>query len=61
VSTQVAGVEVLALWRTERVALVSAGIDAAPLQDRGLVVVTWPDKDEAAQQAVILQLKQQLS
>jgi hypothetical protein len=61
VNVQVGDVEVLALWRAERVALVAPGTDPAPLQDRGLDVVTWPTDDATALQAAIGQLKQHLS
>lgn len=61
VNLQVNEVAVLALWRTERVALVGTGTDPAPLRDRGLEIVMWPTDDATAQQAAIGQLQQYLT
>lgn len=53
--------EVLALWRGQRVALVSQGIDPSPLRDRGLEVFVWPAEDVDAQATVVSQLSQKLA
>jgi len=42
VAIPVGGVPAIALWRTQRVALVAEGQDASALLDRGLEVVVWP-------------------
>lgn len=42
VGAAIGGVPAIALWRTQRVALVAEGVDASPLLDRGLEVVVWP-------------------
>lgn len=42
VGTPIAGMPAVALWRTQRVALVAEGIDVSYLLDRGLEVVIWP-------------------
>ena len=55
----VGGLPVLALWRGRRVAVVAADLDAAPLRDRGLIVVAWPP-DAAAQTTAADQLRQHL-
>lgn len=41
VAKPVAGVSVIALWRTQRVALVAEGVEASSLLDGGLEVVVW--------------------
>jgi superfamily II DNA/RNA helicase len=55
------GVGVIALWRTQRVALVPHDADASPLRDRGLEVIPWHPSDAAARQGALQQLALHLS
>jgi hypothetical protein len=61
IGTSIEGVELIALWRTQRIALVHHTVDAAPLLDRGLDVVAWPAGDAAGQRAAVQQLAQHLA
>lgn len=51
-NAEVAGVPVIAAWRAVRVALVNAGVDVAPLRERGMTVVELPAETENLSAAI---------
>ncbi|MFM7848540.1 MAG: DEAD/DEAH box helicase [Rubrivivax sp.] len=57
---EAAGVPVIALWRSRRVALVDETTDAASLRARGLEVQAWPAHDLARQQVTLAALRELL-
>jgi hypothetical protein len=57
---EAAGVAVIALWRSRRVALVTEEVDAASLRARGLEVRVWPAQDHAQQQVTLAALRELL-
>lgn len=54
------GTEVIALWRSHRVALLAEGADPAALHAKGLTCIHWPSEREA-QPAVVTALHQHLT